>query len=31
MGDNRCREWWVRCRNCGHEHRIANYGRRVGG
>ena len=29
MSDNRTREWWVTCHNCGHEHRIANYGRRV--
>lgn len=21
-------QWWVKCRNCGHEHRICNFGRR---
>jgi hypothetical protein len=29
MGDNRIREWWVKCRRCGLEHRISNYGRRL--
>lgn len=25
---NAAGSWWVKCRNCGHEHRISNLGRR---
>ena len=28
MPNNGIGSWWVRCRNCGHEHRITNFGRR---
>ena len=28
MGDRGAGSWWLKCRNCGHEHCITNYGRR---
>ena len=28
MPNNGIGSWWVKCRRCGHEHRITNFGRR---
>ena len=29
MGNNRQQDWWVKCSNCGLEHHITNFHRRL--